>query len=731
MAKDKKQKQVQTTRIDLNLIESDWSQVQSKRQIWVYGLLPAYASGNHYDKIYQAIKQECPYPYYYQSHHKKAFVVLRPGEQPPTLSNFEAPQLFEQWTDSQLTHFWFKALFSDFCQKNETCVSNHICYLLLKAPNTSKKGNAYATALSISWSDHTLAGTGTTRSFLLNEGVTRMKRIPSEGTTHKYWKAGKLWMIQKKLNHFMLKEVLPQEMENQHSQTELYELNTDKNFRSKIEYINISDAEAFEATRLKKLYDLQTSFLIYLQDLGISAQAHNQEMVQVHKNENKRQGLEQGLFQIQIKDGRYQKSIDFNQVQSHIFETHNQVNPDIKLEIITENKQSNAPTLVVLDYTQNAHEHYFQSQNISDYYQEFKIQNPQLPTQGLCINPNDWKFEPEETNINPASFFDYPLPDSSDKNWRRNVSIALEQLQLKELLLNPKSITGILPESDQLKNWCFIAEQHILHFSDQIQIFPLGPDISDKLKNWTGLSYEEIQLLYLESKYPYGNPSAKEEGLKSWDAKLMVSSGQIWQIKEINERPFYELEEAGERFYLREKQYFPTLRFCLPEAAKEMIGEANLEEYNALIKMRALDEPETTYNQLKTWKVNKHADQKLVSILGLKDEKKWLKALNTYSDFSLKGVKEGGLFDIAQGIWYSAESQHYFVGAKDGLNNHQDKGVIMRQILPLKGQIDADFFLSLLNVDFIRHGGFTVLPYPFALLKIWKKTQSSTVVKDK
>lgn len=85
---------------------------------------------------------------------------------------------------------------------------------------------------------------------------------------------------------------------------------------------------------------------------------------------------------------------------------------------------------------------------------------------------------------------------------------------------------------------------------------------------------------------------------------------------------------------------------------------------------------------------------------------------------SFRGKKAGFLIAF-QGVWFDNIKNQYFVGDKYGYKYKQTKGYQMRKIEILKGTFNKDYFFPLLNVDFVKHKNYTVLPYPFNLIKMY------------
>ncbi len=60
----------------------------------------------------------------------------------------------------------------------------------------------------------------------------------------------------------------------------------------------------------------------------------------------------------------------------------------------------------------------------------------------------------------------------------------------------------------------------------------------------------------------------------------------------------------------------------------------------------------------------------------------------------------------------------YFVANIDGYKGYtQNKSYQVRKIIELDGEFEKDTFFKLLDIKFVRYGQYTVVPYPFNLIK--------------
>ena len=122
-----------------------------------------------------------------------------------------------------------------------------------------------------------------------------------------------------------------------------------------------------------------------------------------------------------------------------------------------------------------------------------------------------------------------------------------------------------------------------------------------------------------------------------------------------------------------------------------------------------------TWNNIKTIFEEQHSDGKIKRF----SEVKLMRFLNQYCDMDIHGKSEGGVCQVHKGIWFDTNNQEYFVGQRGGYNSKQGqkKGFQVRKIVNIEGKFSPDKFFSLLDVEFIRYGGYTVRPYPFNLLE--------------
>lgn len=72
------------------------------------------------------------------------------------------------------------------------------------------------------------------------------------------------------------------------------------------------------------------------------------------------------------------------------------------------------------------------------------------------------------------------------------------------------------------------------------------------------------------------------------------------------------------------------------------------------------------------------------------------------------------------GIWFDNSDQTYMVGSPESINQVQKNALTLRRFEPLIGRgVNLNDMLQLMAVGFVRLGQYTVLPYPFKLLRLY------------
>lgn len=93
----------------------------------------------------------------------------------------------------------------------------------------------------------------------------------------------------------------------------------------------------------------------------------------------------------------------------------------------------------------------------------------------------------------------------------------------------------------------------------------------------------------------------------------------------------------------------------------------------------------------------------------------------------LRGNKKFELMDSQLDIhaYQCGEQLHYFVGTKNkGIRQYFTRASVIRKIIPFQdSQLIFDDLLPLMDVDFVKNGDLTVVPFPFKYLREWVVTK--------
>lgn len=94
---------------------------------------------------------------------------------------------------------------------------------------------------------------------------------------------------------------------------------------------------------------------------------------------------------------------------------------------------------------------------------------------------------------------------------------------------------------------------------------------------------------------------------------------------------------------------------------------------------------------------------------------------DTFAIFFREQEQREALFALNINYYFDGQAACYFVGKADGHGKSLKQTIInasnIREIHPIKGNLIFSQLLDTLNVDFVKHGELTVLPFPFKYLR--------------
>ena len=443
---------------------------------------------------------------------------------------------------------------------------------------------------------------------------------------------------------------------------------------------------------------------------------------------------------------------------------------------------------------------------IDDRYPLTRSLHSKVACQHINVNPNDLVGDSvensllvEQSNGENDTTFLMPEVDSQYYNYniaqlqelsckkalKRNVEIAIKELELKHLLLDDKAkVSTSLPEQKDLltDNLIVIVNGYLFTVrGDRPVIIPFNPslpqyvDDCDNILQSFDTSVREL-LSLLERRWPYSYKSqvvrqgfgSTAEKITRFARRLTVVVHRADNISIYFQDPKYEtphmipynLDEVVEVINCKNK-ILPLVKWKLPKKEAllmnidELVGEKVLSDGNRSTLLRELDD---LYNcwydalkglalegitQVSYKKLKKEFFARFLALknsrLGQKDEHKsrnstalvsaWTKLLSKLFNRVLVDERVW-LRNNVPGInrlWHDPEKGYYVVG---GLTSPQKKILrqpSIRQWHALQGELDTKLLTALLDVDWVRSNQLAGNPCVATLVNRWKECQSDPV----
>ena len=217
--------------------------------------------------------------------------------------------------------------------------------------------------------------------------------------------------------------------------------------------------------------------------------------------------------------------------------------------------------------------------------------------------------------------------------------------------------------------------------------------------------------------------------LKGGDAEpasydLFIVNGKVGEIEGINERVLHDNEEIEHRKHERE-ELRPIDDFKLSDHVNELPNiESNvLKAFDSFLESLKNTHVRLSFEELTNTSGPFLPEINQIFKLGRTSKKrihkgKLLEAYRKAGKFlSLRGKD---VMPTYQGIWYEEERYHYMVGSTQPFDGTQSKAHLVRRFALRKGKdLDVAPLLGSMSATFVRHGQYTVLPYPFHLIDLW------------
>jgi len=307
---------------------------------------------------------------------------------------------------------------------------------------------------------------------------------------------------------------------------------------------------------------------------------------------------------------------------------------------------------------------------------------------------------------------------------KRKTSPTLDNL-FKELYIKQDIINGRVSIMDwTFENWKFITRQTIESDNeneDPISIFHAvtidssGNLIFEKFRSQKQPEYRRYYEIYEEYRNKYKHIVEGIVISPEGDENVIIRT-ELFTIPDIITIGDNLKKEAEESTYLKER--IISMIESLIKNQPESIAGKGVEVDNLL---KSLSNDKRSY-------MSKSALNDAFANVGLSNKTKFKKSFvelfkQTTGDILanfFRSEKEELLYSNIY-IQYRRNpiknSALYFVGEKGNLRSNLAKATIIREVRAAKKNLVFDKLLPTMNVDFVRHGGLTVIPYPFKYLR--------------
>ncbi len=536
---------------------------------------------------------------------------------------------------------------------------------------------------------------------------------------------------------------------------DIYSLYTDPDERATLDYHSQLRPER---TRGKILYDFIDNFSRYLARYGIIARQKTRDFTEYKpKRDNADLRLEK-LEAIKLVCIRLnQDTVPIDDYRNLLQSAYPYLNFTIAGELRADER---SPLLILQDYNKED----FQPGGILAEKQDPRpalySACPDAPKQTINVNPN------EVIDFSEASaYLNYPLislrkgsEQDLGKRFDLRFAVCLNQLFLKDLIVNQRNVIGRLPCLDNVEapllQYAFIRKQtyerqphHVMvYFRNNTLQFvdlrtPSGKKLLYELTDEFEIDWDDV-IQRFRAKYLF----KEEREIKRYD--FLIGPGQVIEIEDIQERVLYEYDEI-----IRRKQEldipYSVEDFRLAHHYDELKGSNRLSLKSLLAltecttqkaqqskafleQLRAYDDflgelarhrVEISFNEL-TSEVNLPT---IAQIFNIKPDNK-----GKYNRRKFKGLYQTlGRFlsdkgsDVQQysGIWHDSENC-FMVGSPEGLKDKQPRAQLIRKFDVYLGDdlFSIQNFLPTLEVKFVRHEQYTVYPYFFHMIDLYVET---------
>jgi hypothetical protein len=418
--------------------------------------------------------------------------------------------------------------------------------------------------------------------------------------------------------------------------------------------------------------------------------------------------------------------------------------------------------IALMDADKEAYEDTLADLGLEDPYYTLYETYPHIPLQGFNVNPNP------VDHTNYLNYAEWTQESAGklikDQDFEQRAQLTVRDAFLKHLILNEVSYTDLLPSTPALHQHLFVYRG--LHKQRRYTAFLTASEGNIEItgltdpKSWQklqqicnifGVDWDEIEDAL----------DQKRRGKGDYDFFVVIGSGVASEIVDCSEYGFHDFGEIKRRAderkqlydidyfraiphyddYAKEKNNWPLIteiqEMDLENQSPRFLSNTQLAAVDLLNKLKQHDEyleqfakhtPRISRNQLLGTRNKPTNYRQMLDKIGLSPT--ILTNVHNAGEKFLNPRNDNIMF--YQGIWADYENNIYMVGSPDSIKPTVKNAHTLREFEPLIGEgVNLDDMLQLMAVGFVRLGQYTVLPYPFKLIRLyienclyWEQLQS-------
>ena len=415
--------------------------------------------------------------------------------------------------------------------------------------------------------------------------------------------------------------------------------------------------------------------------------------------------------------------------------------PTLEFEVVDHvDPDHEFPILVIEDCQAKAFEEGMPLYGRTDPHRQLYEEVPGVPKQFINVNENDVY---EGADLDGYLNYEAVEPD------KREVSVALYQLFLKDVLLCGRSAGGRIPvtqgafvfihrENRQHGDRTHEYEVALFFENDTVRFLNLRA-LEDREKFYTMAEQFGVEVEFDRLRKEHDK---QDQDRKSYDA--IVGPGLCMEIVEANESLLYEYEEIIRRIestrtpldlddfrlahryddlvnspslsyeWLLMRGYIQTPPLDKPrkQDAKDALDLYwALHRYDEYLEQLKNRYAAISFRELTT---NDELEAPIADFFGS------IRRLhNLYKKLEMfAGTREAEVIPVYQGIWHT-EDLRYVIGDTNAMNDTQPRAHRVRQVVIYRGAPDMKLILDWMSVRFVRLNQYTVRPFQFHLIDMY------------